>query len=96
MVPNELSVFGPSSKIEPSHKIRQRVMRREFKGGLDPHVNWERKEKRRTARAFEEYGRGRRRQTDDDDCLKETLSDDPERDDAWNQFDPMDYNAGGW
>ena len=45
MVPNELSGFGPSSKIKPSHKIRQKMMTREFKGGLGPHVNWERKEK---------------------------------------------------
>lgn len=72
------------------------MMAREFKGGLGPHVNWERREKRRTARAFEERGRGRGRQTDDDNCLEETLSDAPERDDAWNQFDPLDYHAGGW
>lgn len=79
-------------------------MVREFRGGLGPQVNWERKERRRMALALEECGRGARRQSeggpraggiDDDDvdgCL-ETLSDDPERDDAWNQFDPMDYHA---
>lgn len=59
-------------------------------------------------RAFEECGRGARRQTeqgpraggvdydDDDDCLEGTLSDDSERDDAWNQFDPTDYHARDW
>ena len=64
-------------------------MTRESKSGLGPHVNWERKEKRRTARAFEECGRRRRHQTeggprtggddhDDDACLEKTLSDDPD------------------
>lgn len=84
------------------------MMTREFKGGLGPQVDWERKEKRATTRAFGEYGHSVRRQTkrgpragridydDDDDCLKETSSDDPGRNNAWNQFDPMDYHARGW
>lgn len=96
--PNELSVFDPSSRVEPSHKIRERMMTWEFRGGLGHHVNWERKEKRRLACAFEERGRRRcqiegPRTGDDDDYLEE---DDPERDDTWNQFDEMDYHARGW
>lgn len=46
------SFFRPPSWIEPLHKIRQRMMTREFKGGLGPQVNWERKEKRITARCM--------------------------------------------
>lgn len=55
MVSNELSVFGPSSGIEPSHTIRQRMMTREFRGGLGPNIGWERKEKRMMARAHEHF-----------------------------------------
>lgn len=86
-------------------------MTREFKGGLGPQGNWERKEKRITARCVRLKSvavapaarlnkvpeRGRiDYDDDDDDCLEDTISNDSERDDAWNQFDPMDYHARGW
>lgn len=82
LVPNELSVFGPSSRIKSSHKIRQRMMTRELSGGLGPNVSWERKEKRVTARAFEKFGRRQPEcpRTGGDGCLKDTFSDELDRD----------------
>lgn len=35
-----------SSRIDPSHKICQRMMSREFSGSLGPHISWEWTEKR--------------------------------------------------
>lgn len=97
MDPNELGVFGPSTRVEPPHIIRQKITVRNLKG-LGPHVAWERKVQRRTVRAFEERERrryqteGPRAGVDDADYLEG----EPERDDTWNQIDPMDYNASGW
>lgn len=110
MAPNALSVFGPTSTVEPPHQIRQRMMTRDFKHGLGHHVNWERRVSMKTVRAFAERTRrlNRRKQTaeggpktggdvdDDGDFLEESSSDDLDKDEVWHQFDPLDYNARGW
>lgn len=107
MVPNALTAFGPTTTVEPPHLIRERMMTRHFKNGLGLHVNWERRESRRTVRAFEERDQCRQRRQiaeggpstggDDADYLEETTGDDREKgDNAWDQFDPLDYHARGW
>lgn len=107
MAPNALSVFGPTSTVEPPHQIRQRMMTRDFKHGLDHHVNWERRASMKTVRAFAERTSrlNRHNQTteggpgdvdDDGDYLEEPSSDDLDKDEVWHQFDPLDYNARGW
>lgn len=110
LVPNELSVFGPSSSMKPSHKIRQMMITREGGRGLGPNICLERKEKMVTARTFEQFHGRRRRQRqtteggprtgtgtrDDDGCLKDTFSNDPKKDDTWTQFDSRDFHTRGW
>ena len=108
LIPNEVSVFGPASKMKPSHKIRHIMKLKEGGDGVGPSIRWERNQTNGTALASEQFHRRRRRQRqtieggpstgmgtrDDDESLKDVFSEDSMKDEA--QADPLDFHTRGW